>query len=295
MKKVLFLYSFLVACNFFSCKDNSGNNVYINESQLDTIKKTYYLNRKTIDSLWLENIKENALADISCRFEGKELDYIFYPRENSLHFSYIKVGNFFDNQNFYAIIYTKAIGIIVVDLYKLTKNNSFEQKISSESFSELVQPMDTIFDANGDGEKDFLINFYPASGCCMRDVYIVYLSPNKKEGKITNSLEFMNPTFFPEEQVIRGVDYGHPGEVGLYTYRWKGEEVDTLEYIYPDYTTRGKTFIKTGKSCYYPTKEEGIPLKKLPEEYKKINGLYWFFLYDEKIFDNILKDKQNSK
>lgn len=127
-----------------------------------------------------------------------------------------------------------------------------------------------IKDINGDGQKDLVTHWYPTSGCCRRDVYDVYLYQKSKE-IFTEQYEFMNPTFSPSEKTIRGVDYGHPGDVRLYKYKWNGLKLDTIEYIFPD---------TTGKK-YYVTKtpefgRSGKVLTAVPKEYHKIESYDWF-------------------
>ena len=80
-----------------------------------------------------------------------------------------------------------------------------------------------------------------------------------------------------------------PGWTGLYKYRWRGERLDTLEYIYPDPTTKGRTFIKmhisTDFSYYRDDIKKGTRLPSLPQEYKTVEDLDWFLLYGEGTFD----------
>jgi hypothetical protein len=113
-----------------------------------------------------------------------------------------------------------------------------------------------------------------SSGCCRRDVYNVYLNQPDK-GNFTQDYEFINPTFSAKEKIIRGVEYGNPGEVGLYKYKWNGLQVDTIEFIYPDANNKGQ-FIKTKKGAYRPTGKEGVVLKTVPKEYQKIESYEWF-------------------
>lgn len=95
----------------------------------------------------------------------------------------------------------------------------------------------------------------------------------------SGSFEFINPTFSPEEQIIRGVCYGHPGETEMYKYKWNKETVDTVEYIYYEKNDKGK---KTGKlivSNNLPSRHNYKVLKRLsymPDEYKRIEGYDWF-------------------
>ena len=88
----------------------------------------------------------------------------------------------------------------------------------------------------------------------------------------------MNPTFSPEERIIRGVGYGHPGEVGLYKYKWNRLRVDTIEFIYPLLTEKGH-FVKTKNRMHRPTSGDGLLLKSLPQEYQNIESIDWFLDY----------------
>jgi hypothetical protein len=127
-----------------------------------------------------------------------------------------------------------------------------------------------IKDLNGDGFDDYFIHWYPSSGCCRRDVYDIYLYQTESR-KFTDGLQFINPTFSPKEHLVRGVDYGHPGDVGLYKYKWNGFKVDTIEFIFPD---------TTGKKYYLSKTREfgrsGKLLTAVPKEYEKIESYDWF-------------------
>ena len=112
---------------------------------------------------------------------------------------------------------------------------------------------DSIREINGDHFKDFVVHWYPSSGCCRRNIYYVYLY-QKDKGTFTPKYEFINPTFSASEKIIRGIDYGQPGEGPLYKYKWNGLHVDTIEYIYPSDTIQ----------------------KGLPSEYRKIEDIDWF-------------------
>ncbi|XTB53692.1 hypothetical protein LDK11_03010 [Fusobacterium nucleatum] len=62
-----------------------------------------------------------------------------------------------------------------------------------------------------------------------------------------------------------------------------------MEYIYPDPTTKGRTFIKmhtsTDFSYYKDDIKKGTRLPSLPQEYKTVEDLDWFLLYGEGTFD----------
>lgn len=132
-------------------------------------------------------------------------------------------------------------------------------------------------DINGDGLKDFVVNWYGSTGCCLKAFSDVYLL--RPDNTFSNSFEFINPTFSPTEHVVRGVCYGQPGQTEMYKYKWNGEKVDTVEYISFEKNDKGS---KTGKlvvSSTLPYSGEYKILKRLnavPNEYKRIQAYAWF-------------------
>lgn len=92
---------------------------------------------------------------------------------------------------------------------------------------------DSIGDVNGDKLKDYMLITYASSGCCLRNDYTVYRY-DPRTGGFGDTYHFINPDFFPDEKIIRGVKYGHPGEVPLYKLQWKDTIVEPVEYIYRD-------------------------------------------------------------
>jgi len=174
------------------------------------------------------------------------------------------------------LIIRRRLGIKYIDIYSKI-NNKFEKVVSYEEFP-LTYVNDTIQDVNGDGLKDFVINWYGSTGCCLKAWSSVYLlRPDKKT--FSNDFDFINPTFSPKEKIIRGVCYGQPGETEMYKYKWDGEKVDTLEYVYYEMSEKGE---RTGKiiiSNNHPFEDNHKILKRLnfvPNEYRKIEGYDWF-------------------
>ncbi|WKL47900.1 hypothetical protein Q1W71_23495 [Flavobacterium pectinovorum] len=163
-----------------------------------------------------------------------------------------------------------------IDIYSKV-NRKFEKVISHRQWA-ITYTSDTIKDINGDGLKDFVVNWYGASGCCLKAFSDIYLL-RKDQKTFSNSFEFINPTFSPKEKIIRGVEYGHTGETEIYKYQWNGEKVDTLEYVYYDTNKEGK---KTGKiiisekRAYSKNKKDIKKLNSIPAEYTKIEGYDWF-------------------
>jgi hypothetical protein len=188
----------------------------------------------------------------------------------------ISSGFYFSGAVPHLIIRRSTPSDVYIDIYS-KKGNKF-QKVLSHDEDPLEYTGDTIRDINGDSLKDFVVNWYGSSGCCLKAFSNVYLQREDKKA-FSNSFEFINPTFSPEEHIIRGVCYGQPGETEMYKYKWNREVVDTLEYIYYETNDKGE---KTGKlivSNNRPYSENHKVLKRLsymPEEYRKIEGYDWF-------------------
>lgn len=163
-----------------------------------------------------------------------------------------------------------------IELYRITGKRNISL-IWSELWEDMTFVGDTIRDVNGDGYLDVLTIFYPSSGCCLRESYWVKLY-DSKNSKFREKILFINPTFYPKEEVIRGIAYGHTGEVPLYKMKWKGFELDTIELIYPIQGQQGKFSIKKSPSLSSDSANSEI-LLKLPEEYLNLKGLTWFLDY----------------
>ncbi len=199
--------------------------------------------------------------------------YEFQPDDSSYTINIeILIGKLFVDNKKYFLLRRHIPDATYLTLYKVNDNKT--EKLIERIQDGMTYIRDTIFDVNGDGHKDFLVHWYPSSGCCMRNVYNVYLN-QPDNGNFTQDYEFINPTFSSKEKIIRGVRYGHPGEVGLYKYKWNGLQVDTIEFINPDVNTKGQ-FIKSKIFAYDPTKNDGKVIKTVPKEYHKIDGYDWF-------------------
>lgn len=188
----------------------------------------------------------------------------------------IRSGFYFSNQFPHLIIRRTTPSSVYVDIFSKT-DKQFNKVLSHEQWI-LEYTGDTIRDINGDGLKDFVVNWYGNTGCCLKAYSNVYLQRADNKSFSPN-FEFINPTFSPKERIIRGVCYGQPGETEMYKYKWNKESVDTVEYIYFEKNDKGK---KTGKlivSNNLPYSDHYKILKRLsymPSEYKKIEGYDWF-------------------
>jgi hypothetical protein len=188
----------------------------------------------------------------------------------------IASGFNFSSKSPHLIIRRTTPGSVYIDIF--SKADQQFQKVLSHEQWKLEYTGDTIRDINGDGLKDFVVNWYGSNGCCLKAFSNVYLQRADKN-TFSSSFEFINPSFSPKEQIIRGVCYGHPGETEMYKYKWNKEAVDTLEYIYYEKNDKGQ---KTGKlivSNDLPYSDNNKALKRInytPAEYRKIEGYDWF-------------------
>lgn len=178
-------------------------------------------------------------------------------------------------------------------LYLRFNVNSWKQKIEfykirdkktnlmwEEMWEDMTFRGDTIRDLNGDNHFDILTNFYPLSGCCRRNSFWIRLFDSEIRN-FSDKIRMINPTFYPEEKIVRGIGYGHSGEVPIYKMKWSGNKLDTVEYIYPFPEKKGK-FLITNKFEIYPERKKppkGQIIYSLPEEYKNIESIEWFLDY----------------
>ena len=249
----LIIMTIILGCGQTATQDKKSNTQVDSIKSIDTKKQlTKEKRQKQIeeknrtDSLRLDMALKDAFKIAQAEFKKNEFtkQYEFQP-DDSLYIINIEIviGRIFNDQIKYFLLRRQVPWATYLNLYKINGNKT--EKLIEREQDGMTYIRDTIFDVNGDGYKDFLVHWYPNSGCCRRDIYNVYLNQPEK-GNFTQDYEFINPTFSAKEKIIRGVEYGHPGEVGLYKYKWNGLQVDTVEFIYPDVNNKGQ-FIKTKK------------------------------------------------
>ena len=184
---------------------------------------------------------------------------------------------FFSEDTPHLIINRDDSGTHYVDIL-LKKGGEYESLLSHEEWI-LTHINDTILDINGDGYKDFVVNGYGASGCCLKAYSNVFLL-RPENMSFSEEYFFLNPTFSPEEGVVRGVCYGHPGETEMYKLGWIRGGLDTLEYV--SYEKDKSSGEKTGYiliTSHEPSDGRSVIIKRLKEvplEYTNIFGYEWF-------------------
>jgi hypothetical protein len=254
-----------------SCRQPNDNSSL---TPRDTMQ--FKTNEDESDSIKLSKTLDKALQIATRNIESNNFSETFETVfDSSLITTRLTIGGSFDNGKY--LIVRRETPNYYIDIY-LKRGMEFKKVIAHEQWA-MTYINDTIQDINGDGKKDFLVNWYGASGCCLKNFIDVYLQLD--DGTFSGMFEFVNPTFSNKEQIIRGVNYGHPGETELYKYKWNNLKIDTIEFIYWDRVANGH-FIK---SKYLPNdkrnnQNENVRLILVPDEYRKIYGFDWFMNYE---------------
>ena len=231
------------------------------------------------DSINLAKFLNHAIkiAELNIDFDRFNKEYVEIMSDSSYQVKVSVHSDFyFTKANPHLIIRRNTPSSIYINIYS-KKNNQFLKVLSHEQW-DMTYVNDTIQDINGDGLKDFVVNWYGSSGCCLKAFSNVYLLRSNKK-TFSNNFEFINPTFSPKKKIIRGVCYGHPSETEMYKYKWNGEAIDTLEYISYEKNDKGK---KTGKIIvsndrpYTGRYKVMKRLSSVPKEYTEIEGYDWF-------------------
>jgi hypothetical protein len=273
----------ILVCSFGQPIDNrivSSNEQESTQIKLEKREKERIEKRRKIeeedrfDSIRLSKVLDKALIIASRNIDLKSFTLEFDSEldSNFIVTTTMKMDTLFSTKYKYLIIHRNSPSLINIDVY-IKRDNKFEKVITHEE-SNLTYVNDTIQDVNGDGQKDFLVNWYGNNGCCLKNFYIVYLL-HADNGTFSQNYEFINPTFSAKEKVIRGVRYGQPGETELYKFKWNGLKVDTVEYIYPDIRRKGH-YLKSDRLPYASKSAKETILKDVPTEYKNIYGYNWF-------------------
>ena len=85
-------------------------------------------------------------------------------------------------------------------------------------------------DVTGDGINDFMLQWYPLSGCCPRDIRNILMFDGEHFGK---EIEIPNPKFDLDKKLVNNMSYGHIGEVTISVSRITMAGLVTLdEYMY---------------------------------------------------------------
>lgn len=270
--QIILGFILIVSCSTRENERNPDNAVKveseINVSETENID-SMISNEIIHDSLDLLNFREDAFS-FARNSRTKRLNEQISEQG--------KVTIFQNNEEYLYLRFNLRSWMQKIEFYKIVDEEP--NLIWEEVWEDMTFIGDTIRDVNGDNQYDILTNFYPSSGCCRRNSFWLRLYDNQTQS-FTEKIRMINPTFYPKEKIVRGVNYGHPGEVPIYKIKWKGNKLDTVEYIYPFPKEKGK-FLKTKKYEIYPEREnppKGKIIYSLPEEYENIESIEWFLDY----------------
>lgn len=254
--------------------------IYKTKQDYDTINRdiSYYVKSTDQAVIFNHKILEKAKNKAEKKLHNDNIKIKYKPElGDSIGIRRVNILSVDLNNGKYFLIRRKGVGKIFLNLYRVVED-SLHLKIDYKQ-SALVDPRDTLIDVNGDGLNDFIVKWYPSSGCCLANINDVFLNKRSSKG-FSDKIELLNPNFYPNDRIIRGVDYGHPGKVSLYKYKWNNYAIDTIEFITPYFKDKRK-FIKSKKPVYKPTPDDGTLLDTVPDEYKNIEGFDWFTAYKE--------------
>ncbi|HEY1167029.1 MAG TPA: hypothetical protein VGE90_17770 [Chitinophaga sp.] len=275
-KPLLSLVSFL--CLMVCC--NNNNDRHKNGTDTTTVLQAESPRYDSLDSIAQTKAFARAMSYAKEHRNDSQFTYqkqIGPTLEDSFGVSLrLDFGQLFTKGKKHLLIRRQTPGTVMIDIM-LLENDSFRLICKTENEAQNYVG-DTIRDVNGDGYKDYLLHLYAASGCCRRNFYDTHLYLAHADS-LTEGYEFMNPTFSAREKVIRGVQYGHPGEVPLYKYKWNGLRVDTLEFVRPDTANKGQFLITRSDDWPLSPKDIKRSVKSLPPEYQHIEDIDWFLSY----------------
>jgi len=232
----------------------------------------------TKDSLQPDPVLADALK-IAYKHIGRNTFYKRYkvtPEGDTEITVTISIGHPFTKESVHLIIRRESVVDVSVDIY--AKSGGKFKPVAAHGEGKLTYMNDTIRDINGDGMKDFVVSWYGASGCCLKAFSEVYVLRADKMA-FTEGMQFTNPTFSPDEKVVRGVCYGYAGMTDLYKYKWNGAATEEVEYVSYERDSEGE---RTGKILVTEQRNDAGDAKMIrridavPVEYTNIYGYDWF-------------------
>lgn len=146
------------------------------------------------------------------------------------------------------------------------KNRNIKKEIEYKLSGMSYLNKDTLGDFNGDGYMDMAIRWHPQTGCCLANAYDVFTGT--AHGLKSNYTHFINPTFFPREQKVRGMTYGYDAE--FYEFKWYPERIDTLEYV-GWFMQDDTMYFRRRRICHSCPTEIVDTLSSRPKKYDKLN------------------------
>lgn len=286
IKNSALLCLLLLSTLLLSCKESNIDSTISKQEELvveKSVAKKSAARKEVEHSARLDSIRLGKVLQEALKIAQQHIQATTFSKEftQTVDSAYnvstkLTIGNPFSEQLRHLIIRRTSPGNVNFNIY-LIDENTLKPVIHHEQWA-MTYVSDSIADINGDRHKDFIVNWYASTGCCLKAFSSVYLfQPDKNT--FTDNYQFINPTFSAKEKIIRGVCYGHPGETELYKFAWNNNTIDTLEYISYEKNDKG---IKTGKVTIsnemFPKTNDQIIKKRntVPKEYHTIYGYDWF-------------------
>ena len=239
--------------------------------------KILEITENDIDSVKFEATLKNAVLNAQLKINNDTFYDSYTVNEETIPTQIeLNFGTHFSPGIKHLILKATDPGLISIRIYKISDGKFV--KVMNHQEGTITNVNDTIQDINGDELKDFIVNWYGSSGCCLKAFSEVFIL--QKDKKTFNpNIQFINPTFSPKEKVVQGVCYGFPGETEMYKFRFQGDQIDTEEYVSFE---RNQNRQKTGTILITNSRlhMDGVKVIKrmmqVPEEYYNINGYDWF-------------------
>lgn len=294
-----FHFLYFIALFGFACnqsgksKDPSSDTIRIKKS--DTLARAYKPVqdwREDIDrlrdtnnkylNLILDKVLTTVKLHINDSFYSGTIDTTVYHYENV--YATFQFGKIFSSNRKHLLIKrfakeSEAFGTSLFASIYILNNKRFVKLISDTADIGFTE--DTLIDVNRDGSKDYTISQYSGAGCCPRENMIAFLYDNANGSFKT--VGFFNAEFDDKNKFVYEMDYGHPGEVSISKSWWEGLSKVKVELLSPNYfKDRPDSFVKPYSyvKTIYPSNKE-IILKAIPDEYKSLQNLEYFLLYQK--------------
>lgn len=288
LKNILPIFYLCICMTFASCTFSNQTEATVStpadtlQAYIDSMEKERLQKIREWEEIeYHYSIRLEAVLQDALKMAGQHFDKNSFRKEYDIltDSDFVRVDinldHHFTKATPHLIIKRTDAGKVYIDIY--SKDEKAFQKVISHIQENITYVNDTIRDINGDGLKDFVVNWYGSAGCCLKGFSNVYLL-RSGEKEFSANLEFINPTFSPKEKMIRGICYGQPGETEMYKFKWNGETVDTLEYVSYERSAKGKTgkILITDRRPYDDQYKVLKTLRFPPLEYRNIEGYVWF-------------------
>lgn len=298
MKLRIYFLAIIVGIGCNQPQSNNKNTDIINSEKQDSsigqknIKTTDEIvefRKKLLDTnyYYLNHLLEAVLTSVN---QKKQTHFIIGKIDSSIFnfknmYATYEFGNIFSKEKKHLIVkrfineYADYETSLYSDIY-LFENNSFIN-VASDTADGGYSGGEELKDLNSDGYKDYVVFTYSTAGCCPRSSENGYIY-NSQNGHF-EFVDFFNRESDYLKKIVYESDYGSPGLILFYKYKWVGLKKILIESIGPTKTSLEMySFAKpyTYTKILYPREKKKI-LKEMPSEYKKLEMYDYFISYQD--------------